>query len=115
MTLARRSFLIGLAAAVAAPAIVRASALMPIKVMRIELSTRYFAVGDIVTFEGVEAWSRIQNVSLSALRQFVITASGPFNEAAIYPSIVPEGRYRTVVARPAELKPAILRRVPVWG
>lgn len=54
--LPRRAFLAGLAAALTAPAIVRAESLMPVKAMRQQLLrsawTPLFWMGDGITFEG---------------------------------------------------------------
>lgn len=63
------------------------------------------AVGDIITFAGVNAVNRITKVSTGSLQQFVITsyAGGVMN---IYPAIVPPSggnpvQYQTVTASPA--------------
>jgi len=63
------------------------------------------AVGDIITFAGVNAVNRITKVTTGSLQQFVITsyAGGVMN---IYPAIVPPSggnpvQYQTVTASPA--------------
>lgn len=125
----RRSFLTGLIAIVAAPAIVRAGSLMPVKQMIDPLATVDAAnqigsqivinglggtlrVGDIITFEGVEAFSRIFPERQQGLRQFVVTAEARNGDRIIniYPPIAPKGldpRYATTMDTPrnrAELK-----------
>lgn len=105
MIIQRRSFLAGLGTLIAAPAIVRATALMPVKAITPSLC---FNVGDVITIDGVEAINRMTKLPAGTLRQFVVTAVGPFNEAAVYPAIQDVGPYRTVVKRPLRLVPNLV-------
>jgi len=69
--LPRRSFLLGLASLIAAPAVVRAGSLMPVKAPKWIQPTLIgnfdgFNIGDVITFEGL-AYSEYN------LKQFVVT------------------------------------------
>jgi len=72
LELPRRKFLIGLVSLIAAPAVVKASSLMPVKVPKLAQPSiivgdwTAFNVGDIITFEGV-------TYGKSNLKQFVVT------------------------------------------
>lgn len=134
----RRSFLTGtIASAVVAPSIVRATSIMPIRgtphLTTIDASyqagstiivrplTSVLNVGDIITVEGVEAWSRRNDEPLGRPREFVVTARADAGARAvhIYPQIIGEHdpRYRTVVNYPmnmAEVK-RLSFTVPVFG
>lgn len=129
--LQRRAFLTGLAAAVVvAPSIVRATSIMPVrKLATVDASyqtgsaivinplARALNVGDIITIDGVDAWSRTTNESTAAPRQFVVTAQaeGGFTHIQIYPPIIGEHepRYRTVDKLP--MNRAEVRLVDLFG
>lgn len=119
--LSRRSFFAGLSAAFAAPAIVRASSLMPIKAMRwldgigeIDVSHQAgsiitvslngsLQVGDVITIAGVRMFSRLFRRTAGP-RQFVVTrlAEASHRCLSIYPPIIDDAdpRYQTVDALP---------------
>src|ERR1700754_3488540 len=127
----RRSFIAGLIALVAAPAIVRAGSLMPVKQMieplaMVDASNQIggqlivngingsLRAGDVITIEGVEAWRRVEG-GLGRLRNFVVTAEAKNGERIIslYPQIITPNtcpnylHYATTVESPrnrAELK-----------
>lgn len=128
MQVHRRSFLTGLGALIAAPAIVRVASIMPVKAFDVSMIAPYIGpanpvsidalygtlrLGDIITFEGIEAWDRLANKSAGRLRQFVVTATGPLVEGGIYPPIIDSGRYRTVVNRSDISAPRILLPRPL--
>lgn len=110
----RRSFITGLFALVAAPAIVRAASLMPVKsvvyprsgLTRIRMADELIAtvdasyqsgaglivdpltvalnVGDIITIAGVKAWHRRGGRPADHLRQFVVTAKAERGHRAMF-------------------------------
>lgn len=102
----RRGFIGGLIGLVAAPAIVQASSLMPVKVWKRTVREQLdgLAVGSVITIAGVEAWDRLRQKPSGFLRQFVITAlhsdHPSYRDLAIYPNIAEDYRYRTVVSPP---------------
>ena len=71
--------------------------------------TGTLAVGDIITFAGVNAVNRVTKQSLGTLRQFVVTAAviNGGTSISIYPALVPAGpfgedvQYQTVDVSPA--------------
>lgn len=82
----RRKFITGLVSLIAAPAIVRASSLMSVRVLNIP-QLRMFLQGDIVTIDNVFSKDRYTGEKTNKLRQFVVTASGEWGENKIYPMI----------------------------
>lgn len=65
----RRGLITGLISFVAAPAIVRAESLMPVKAVKLPI----FHIGDIVTFDGIHTFNRVTLESTDVLQQFVVT------------------------------------------
>lgn len=70
--------------------------------------TGLFAVGDVITFAGVNAINPQSRVSTGSLQNFVITASansdGSGNATlSVYPAITISGAYQTVSGSPANL------------
>ena len=71
--------------------------------------TGTLAVGDIITFAGVNAVNRVTKQSLGTLRQFVVTAAvaNGGTSISIYPALIPAGplgedvQYQTVDVSPA--------------
>lgn len=130
----RRSFITGLVALVAAPAIVRAGSLMPansgliaapapIRVWASNQSGRALTVeplpsvlqlGDVITIDDVYAWYRPDNTPIRRLRQFVVMAQAEPGHRVVhlYPPIIGEhdSRHRTVVGYP--MNQAIVRVLP---
>ncbi len=114
--IARRGFLAGLGALLAAPTIVHAGNLMPIsaKHQMIWLSrdgmltitmSPHFRVGDIITFKGVHSVVRYTGQIRSDLRQFVVLQDGDVvHEHNIYPPMREDShdQYRTVDAKPKD-------------
>jgi hypothetical protein len=103
----RRSFITGLVALVAAPAIVRAGSLMPVRQMIVPLATvdasgqiggqlivngltGSLRAGDVITIEDVGAWNRLQNTIDPRLRLFVVTANAESGDRIVnlYPPIL---------------------------
>lgn len=84
----RRSFIAGLGAVFAAPAIVRASSLMPVKVLAPTAPNEYF----FHTYAGGFSVGDIINIACQrAGGQFVVT--GVCHDGiAVYPSLLREGR-----------------------
>lgn len=97
--LARRGFLLGLCATLAAPAIVRASSLMPVRafkaahgdlivdvsyqsghVIAITPAAYGLAVGDIITFEGIGVLRRMQTTDAYPMRGARIAVRSLANE-----------------------------------
>lgn len=71
-------------------------------------SLTLFNVGDVVTFDGVNAINPQSRQSTGALQNFVITATGSSDSAgnstlSVYPAITTSGAYQTVSASPANL------------
>lgn len=75
--------------------------------------TGNLAVGDIITFAGVNAVNRVTKQSTGMARQFVVTTAtvgGTSTSISIYPALIPpnsitgtEVQYQTVTASPANL------------
>lgn len=65
----RRGLITGLISFVTAPAIVRASSLMPVKAIKLPV----LHIGDIVTFEDIKAFNRNTKQMTNVLQQFVVT------------------------------------------
>lgn len=71
--------------------------------------TGTIALGDIVTFDGVNAVNRITKQDTGSLRQFVVTApvAGGGTQINIYPALIPpvggqQVQYQTVTASPGD-------------
>lgn len=102
--LARRGFLLGIAASLAAPAIVRAGSLMPIRATKLLTWDDYeqlrpmvenlrLHMGDVITFSGVEALGWPEKTPTGTLRQFVVT-SVVEHRFTFYPAIETQGHYK---------------------
>jgi hypothetical protein len=106
VTLSRRGFIGGLAALVAAPAVVRAASLMPVSAPKL---MRGLQVGDVITCEGVYSVDRVTKLPLGYLRQFVVTSvesePGAFD---FYPRAEVGGPYATVTKLPDPKVPPTL-------
>jgi hypothetical protein len=132
----RRSMLVRLAALIAAaPSIVRASFLTPIKSGKIVVNASYqsgsslvvhalpcdLAVGDIITIANVYAVARADKQPLDRLRDFVVTAHAQKGHTVIhlYPPIIgnEDPHYQTVVKLPMNRARITKREVslPVFG
>lgn len=81
----RRGLITGLISLIAAPAIVRAGSLMPVKAMKLILPT--LNVGDIVTFGGIKSIDRYTGLPMNELQQFVVTAKCLGEPLSIYPKV----------------------------
>lgn len=108
----RRGFLGNLLVALAAPSIVRAASIMPIRTplwmpasptyINISPLSGTLRVGDVITFEGFEMVHRFDGRRLGVDRQFVVTAVAGAGSAelSIYPHMT-----RETVAFPRLRKP----------
>lgn len=88
----RRSLITGLISFVAAPAIVRASSLMPIRAIKLanELTitpTPILNVGDIITFGHIKQINRYTGLPTDKLQHFLVTAKCLGKYLSIYPHI----------------------------
>lgn len=77
----RRGLITGLISFMAAPAIVRAESLMPVKAIKLPI----LHIGDIVTFDGIHAFNRVTLERTDVLQQFVV-ASINASSLSIYPA-----------------------------
>lgn len=69
VTLARRGFLLGLVSALAAPAIVRAGSIMPVRSLFVGRSGRFLTT-DMLTRESVKLWPNSNNFIRGIDEQF---------------------------------------------
>lgn len=103
--LPRRQFLTGLASLMVAPAIVKASSLMPVKSFiqpEIIADLTGLYVGDIITIKDVMAYNRFTKQQTKFPRQFVVT--GTNNGFSFYPPMIANERYKNVNKIPEIIK-----------